>query len=392
MDKLRSKIRLKRNELVWRFMPEVMFRHYRHQNTKTEGIGNDNYPTIGIFSDIMGLHESYIKAAEEMNIPYKVVDLVASNWLEDIKASGCKLFFVWPNPFHPAWKTMCDERIMVIERELGLHVYPRLEELWVWESKRRMSYWLAAHDIKQPKTWIFYDYDESIRFANETQLPIVFKPDFGDCARGVRIVQSRCQAIGLAKQAFSRGFHVEGHHPNDRIWGCAIFQQYIPDAREWRVIRIGDSILCQRKGKKGDFHSGTRLVEYDTPSKTLLDFVMEICDERKFDCMSIDTLEDKQGNFYALELQTVFGVDPWGFYMVIDGVPGRYRIEDKQEKYHYSFVRGIFSENKCCNLRIRDGILKYYGIDVGFWEKPGELEQCIDLARTKYRHLITMGF
>ena len=357
MHKLLSKIRLRRNELLWRFVPKIMFDHYVCQPDRGFGKGSDSYPTIGIFRDFMGLHQSYIKAAEDIGVRYQIIDLISSDWLAQVKASECTLFFVWPNPFHSAWKTLYDDRITVIERELKRNVYPRLDEFWIWESKRRMAYWLEAHAVKHPKTWVLYDYDEAISFAQKVELPVVFKPDFGDCARGIKIVRKRSDAVVLAKNAFHKGFHVEGHHPNDRVWGCVIFQEFIGDAREWRLVKIGDSLFCQLKGKLGDFHSGTRLVEYENPPKKLLDFAIEICDKGNFDCMSLDILEDKIGNFYVLELQTVFGIDAWIFYMAIDGIPGRYIITNKNGKHEYVFEKGVFCENDCCNLRIRDGIL-----------------------------------
>lgn len=393
MNYFYKNLRCKLAELIWRFKPSIMFNRITQPVSGLPATIHDTESfTIGILGDLMGLHSSYVQAAISLGIPYKVINIMDSDWIISVEKSQCKLFFAWPNPYHSSWKTMFDERILVMERDLGLHVYPRFDEIWPWESKRRMSYWLDAHNVSAPKTWIFYKYEEALSFANSASLPLVFKPDFGDCARGVEIVRSRRRAVALIKKAFRVGFNVAGHHPNDRVWGCVIFQEFIQNAREWRVIKIGDSLLCQLKGKVGDFHSGTRLVEYETPSINILDFTIKICTKGQFDSMSIDILEDENGQFYALEIQTVFGVDPWDFYMAIDGIPGRYRLEKEVDGYNYVFEKGVFCENACCNLRIRDGILKYYGKDIGFWEKDGDLERCSELARTKFRNLIVKGF
>ena len=77
--------------------------------------------------------------------------------------------------------------------------------------------------------------------------------------------------------------------------------------------------------------------------------------------------------------------------MAVNGIPGRYKISKTGGVNQLLFEKGIFCENECCNLRIRDGIKKYYGIDVGFWEKTGDLEKYKELARTKYNHLIIRG-
>ncbi len=393
MKNLYKKIRLKIAESIWRHSPQVMLKRIKKSKDGllSSYIPDSKFPVIGILGDFMGLHDQYIQAAIDLNLRYKVVDIMCSDWINKVKKSECELFFTWPNPYHASWKQMIDERIRVMEKELGLKVYPRFDEIWPWESKRRMSYWMAAHSINAPKTWVFYDYEEAVSFARNTILPIVFKPDFGDCARGIEVVRTQSRAITLTKKAFRKGFHVEGHHPSDRIWGCAIFQEFIRDAREWRVAKIGDSLFCYLKGKIADFHSGTKLVEYETPSIDLLNFAMGICNTGQFDCMSIDILEDQSRQLHALEIQSIFGVDPWVFSMAINGVPGRYCLKKEGDTYNYLFEKGIFCENACCNLRIRDGLLKYYGIDIGFWEKPGELERFTELARTKYIHLIQKG-
>jgi hypothetical protein len=384
-------LRLKRNELLWRMLPGVMFRHRRWKPNTADGTGNQSLPTVGILRDFMGLHQPIVNACEQLGVSFKVIDIMVADWISAVRKSRCTLFFVWPNSVHPAWKNMFDERLRIIEHEFAKTVYPTCNEIWLWESKRRMSYWLDAHGVNQPKTWVLYDYEEAMAFAKNTALPIVSKPDFGDCARGVRIVRSRREALALAKRAFSNGVYVAGNHPCDRVWGCAVFQQFIPNAREWRMIRVGDSLFGYQKGRCGDFHSGTKLVEFHTPPKALLDFTMTICDACSFRSMNVDVLEDESGRYYANELQTVFGGDPWIFQMVVDGRPGRYRVEGAPGAHVYNFEPGVFCENECSNLRLRDGILAFCGTDIGFWENPRERERLIELAKTKHRPLVRVG-
>ncbi len=389
MNKWVQIFRQRRNECIWRFAPSVMLHHYHVSIPSTAKKGNDALPTIGILRDPMGLCVRYITAAEQLGVPYKLVDLWAADWLQHVRSSGCDLFFVWPSPL-PAWKLMCDERISTMEKDLGLKVYPSGAEIWPWESKRRMGYWMESHDVRHPKTWVFYDYDEALSFVEEVSFPVVYKPDFGDCGIGVRIVRQRREASFLVKQAFRRGVSVPGRHPSDRTWGSVIFQEYIEDAREWRVMRVGDSCFAYEKGRIGDYHSGTKLVRCMTPPQAVLEFGMALCDKGKFDCMSIDILEKGNGELFALEIQSLFGVDPWVFSLTVNGVPGRYRIEKQGSGYSFTFERGVFCENGFGNLRIRDGILKHYGMDIGFWEKEGELERCLELGRTQYSHLLSV--
>ena len=38
---------------------------------------------------------------------------------------------------------------------LGFTIFPSYNEMWVWESKRRMHYWFETNNIKHPQGWIF---------------------------------------------------------------------------------------------------------------------------------------------------------------------------------------------------------------------------------------------
>ena len=63
--------------------------------------------------------------------------------------------------------------------------------------------------------------------------------------------------IYLIYKAFRRGIVPRGHNPMDRQWGYVYLQEYLKDAEEWRMIRIGESYFGYRKEKVGDFHSGS---------------------------------------------------------------------------------------------------------------------------------------
>ena len=56
-----------------------------------------------------------------------------------------------------------------------------------------MSYWFKANGIPHADTWVFYNKDEALEFARTAELPLVFKPDRGSGATGVRIFRDRKQ-------------------------------------------------------------------------------------------------------------------------------------------------------------------------------------------------------
>ena len=134
----------------------------------------------------------------------------------------------------------------------------------------------------------------------------------------------------------------------DKEWGRIYLQDFIEDAQEWRMIRIGESFFGYRKEKSGDFHSGSHKWSWLDPGKDLLDFTFMVTEQGNFSSMDVDVLIDKQGKMYVNELQTVFGATTPKEMLKINGVEGRYRKINGQ----WVFEPGQFSANECSNLRL----------------------------------------
>jgi len=245
---------------------------------------------------------------------------------------------------------MLDERLRVIVEDLGQIVYPSCDELWLYESKRRMWYWLQAHGVPHPQTWVFYDHREALAFARSAELPIVGKSDFGSAASGVRIFRSRMGLVRWIQRCFGRGVIQRDGDPRDRHWGDVLLQKYLPEVKEWRMIRVGDSYFGRQKLKKGAYHSGTHLYGWLDPPQELLDLTRDITEKGRFTSMAIDIFETVGGTYYVNELQTVFGATQT-HQMRVNGSPGRY-VFDK-EKGLWRFEEGEFNRNDSCNLRVQ---------------------------------------
>jgi len=311
--------------------------------------GKSQY-TLGIISEFAHSHKHYIAACREMDVSYKVLDITGSDWVEVIRNCQCDAFLVWPSPLITIWKQMYDERLKVMVDDMGKMIFPSYDELWMWESKRRMRDWLVAHNVPHPRTWVFFNLDRVKQFLQSARFPVVFKPDFGDCARAVKILRSKKEALRILNKVWTSGLRLPGAHHLDVQWGSALLQEYLPDVNEWRVIRIGESYFGYKKQKRGDFHSGSHGVIFADPPRKLLNLARCITDIGGFRSMSLDIFETVDGHYYINELQTVFGRDPWDHQMEVNGKPGRY-VYDQSDR-QWSFEEGIFTENACCNLRV----------------------------------------
>lgn len=308
--------------------------------------------TLGIIKEFWHRHSRYVAACRELGVAYKLLDISGPDWLEVVRQSGCDAFLVCPSVQVSIWKQMYDERLRVISRDLGKTLFPGPDEIWLYESKRRTHYWLEANGIPCPRTWVFYNLKQAQDFIEQTELPIVYKSDLGSGASGVRIFRDRRALRSHVKHCFRKGFTTYRRSPNDKEWGTVLLQEYLPAAREWRMVRIGDSFFGHEKGKVGDFHSGSHVMLYSAPPSDLLDFVREVTDRGHFRSMDLDIFMVKENRYLVNELQTFFGMDdPSESQCMVGGKSGRYMWEETTRQW--CFDEGVFTQNFCCTLRVK---------------------------------------
>lgn len=331
---------------------ELWLDERQHNTLPQESDYTSEYPwTIGIIKEFWGGHTDYVAACRELGVKYRVLDIAVPNWLDLVRNNDYHAFLVRPSVQLTIWRDMFLERLYILERILKKMVYPTYNELWFYESKRKMYYWLEANGLPCARTWIFYDLEQAKEFACTVQLPIVYKTDLGSGASGVRIIKKRSELLKQVDRCFRRGVTTYRRHSLDREWGFIILQEYIPDAREWRIIRVDDSFFGYEKLRVGDFHSGAHKSNYGFPPIELLNFVKQVTEKFHFSSMAFDILVRDGTTFFVNELQTVFGMRFVRDVCIVDGVPGR--IVFNEEKQKWEFEPGNYSRNKLCNLRVQ---------------------------------------
>jgi glutathione synthase/RimK-type ligase-like ATP-grasp enzyme len=305
---------------------------------------------FGIVRNSAQYHKHFVQACIEESVPFRVLDLYREDWLQKVRDAGCQVLLVWPDATRTDLAAMVKDRISILS-SLGLPSVPSGREIWMYEDKRRTAYWLEAKQLPHPRTWIFYEREEAERFASACQLPIVFKLPFSAAGTGVRILRSRFALKAVVRKALGRGFVAAGYDRRDRQWGSVLLQEYLPEAREWRLVRIGASYFGHPKGRRGDLHSGSGRVEWTPPEVRHLDLLHSVTEAGGFRYMDVDVLETPDGRLYVNELQAVFGASTSVDQLRRDGVPGRMlRVSDGR----WEFEAGDYARNACANARIRD--------------------------------------
>ena len=306
---------------------------------------------VGILKGFDDQYRKYEKACAELGVDCRMINLTRASWLDELRAAPCDGYVCHPTAYTQPWKAMFEERLKIIEEELGKAVHPGAAERWPYESKRRMAYWLEANGVPHPCTRVFYEIGEALAFAEQAEYPLIFKTDLGSSASGVRLLRRPTEAFRLVAGAFAGGLRGKGRDPRDREWGSILFQEYVEGAREFRVAHFGNSWFGHEKiaHPETGFHSGSGDSAWNVPPEAVFDFCRELSARAGFRAMNYDVFVDRSGRLLVNELQAVFAAyNPSQMYR--DGVPGRMRFEEGA----WRFEEGLFCRNGCANLRVEE--------------------------------------
>lgn len=304
---------------------------------------------VGIIYSSIQYHTHWIAACIKRKVSYHIIYLERSDWMKQVQTSACDVFLVWPDIRTQEIKHMFDERLRIMVEEMGQKIYPSLKEVWLYENKRVQHYWLKHHSFPTPITRVFYDEAEALLFLNTAEYPLVMKSNHGASASGVYIIQDSKEAIKKAKSFLRKGYAPKLNAAGKRQMGSIYIQEYIPNTKEWRMVRIGGSYFGHGKDMTGQFHSGSGKANWDLPPKEAFDLLAAITEKGNFTSMDVDLFETADGKMFINELQTVFGNSIAKEQMKMNGVPGRYVFN---ESNNFIFEAGSFCENHLCDLRL----------------------------------------
>lgn len=314
----------------------------------------DSKYTVGILKEKWHLHSNYIRACNELNISYSVIDFFSKDWLSQLKSKQIDLLIARPSVQYTPWKDMFDNRLKLLNDSYALKIFPNYNELWIWESKLRTLDWLKINELPHPTSYVFYDFKELVDFASKCTYPIVYKASSGSGASGVKILKSSSQLKSVAKKVFKSGIRSYRKHKLDKEHGSVILQDYLSDVKEWRIIRIGDYFFGFEKLKNGEFHSGSQNFGYGMPPEACLNIARHVTDTYNFKYVDIDIFITEDGEFLINEIQPYFGQKDDRELLQIDGESGRLSYNEITKIW--DFEKGQFCKNNLCNLRVLEMI------------------------------------
>lgn len=307
--------------------------------------------TVGIHYDL-GVNQFSFRTRQLLKIlKYNDIDtclLYAGNSLFWKQVGGCDIvIFQWGH--HDYYRQIARSILPVIESQFKIRCYPNNISSWLYDDKVREYYWLKGLGFPIIKSWIFYDEDSAMRFAEQATYPIVFKLRSGAGSQMVTLLANKLHAIKLVNMMFRKGVRSNAILPNtflktiktdginhflrkrigrlkkavkdgslhfQKDWfihrNYILFQKFLPNNQyDTRVVVIGDyAFAFQRYNRPNDFRaSGSSTYSLD-PAKIDLQFIkiaMEISNKVGFDSMAYDFLYDEDHKPAIAEISYIFG-------------------------------------------------------------------------------------
>ncbi|WP_180002634.1 MULTISPECIES: ATP-grasp domain-containing protein [Acinetobacter] len=292
--------------------------------------------------------ERWIKYCELNNIEYAIVDAFSNTIISELKKYD---IFMWHH-HHAKYKdVLTAKRILFALEHAGIKVFPNFNTGWHFDDKVAQKYLLEAINAPLVNSYVFYDKEEALVWADQTIYPKVFKLKGGAGATNVKLVRNKNQAFKLINKAFGVGFsqfdkvgnlierynkfklkqdslagilkgifrlffspEFSKNQPKER--GYIYFQDFIPNNdSDIRVIVIGNKCFSiKRLIRKNDFRaSGSGNILYN-PQEIPIDCIkmaFDINKKLKSQCVAYDFIIDGKGKPLIIEISYGFSVEAY---------------------------------------------------------------------------------
>lgn len=172
--------------------------------------------------------ESWAEILEAQGVDIRWVDLTDHDPFGQVK--GCD-GVMWHHGGRLDDKLKANRILHSIELYLGIPVYPDHYASWHYDEKLAVHYMLKAADVPTPPTWVFWNKEEAIEWANQTDYPKVFKLSTGDSGKNIVKVDSSKEARRLIERMFGVGIYSGSLH-KEQVSGISRKRRLVGRFRE----------------------------------------------------------------------------------------------------------------------------------------------------------------
>lgn len=295
------------------------------------------------------------------------VDVYRPDILAQIQ--GCDAF-MWRWAHFGGMFQIARRLLPVIERELGIPVYPNQNTCWHYDDKIAQAYLFDALRIPSPKTWCWFSGSGAKAWARETTYPLVLKLAGGAGSENVRLIRTIDEANQWIERLFTSGAASLEEPREDPPWTLrkrlraaakalllgksldqpspvawplekqyALFQEFLPDnAYDTRVTVIGGRAFAFRRfNRPDDFRaSGSGLIDWNQQDidKGFLRLAYYVASQLKTQSCAIDGVYDSHRNHVTVEVSYTY------VSAAVHECPGHWELEGDPWNGTLSWVEG----------------------------------------------------
>lgn len=298
---------------------------------------------VAIHKSKWGFSADWIAYCERMNIPFKIVDCMHSNIINELE--GCEVVFWHHHHILPTDKIFAKQLLFALEHA-GKKVFPNFSTDWHFDDKLGQKYLFEACGVSHIPTVIFYSKREAYKWIKQTEYPKVFKLRNGAGSSNVKLVHKKSEAYRLVNIAFGRGFESYDRLSDlkdlfkkyrlkkaslmellksirrffvstefARIYGnekgYVLFQDFIPNNKfDIRIIVIaGKAFGIKRMVRKNDFRaSGSGFADYNRMQIDIrcVEMAFKVTRQLRAQCAAYDFVFDVQNHPVIVEISYGF--------------------------------------------------------------------------------------
>lgn len=132
------------------------------------------------------------------------VNVFRADILEQV--AGCA-GFMWRFGHLTDHQQIARRLLPVLERDLGMVVYPDQRTAWHYDDKIAQAFLLEALHIPMPRTWVWFDQEAARQWASTADYPLVLKLARGAGSTNVRLIGCQKEANLWIDRLFGSGLH-----------------------------------------------------------------------------------------------------------------------------------------------------------------------------------------
>lgn len=298
---------------------------------------------IGIHHKENSFSEYWVEYCKKNNIDYKIVNAYDSDIISQL--DDCDAF-MWHHSHVVTKDTLFAKQLLTAIQLSGKVTFPDIDTGWHFDDKVAQKYLFESRGAPLVPSYVFYNKEAAVKWAENTEFPKVFKLRGGAGATNVYLLHTRKEALRFIAKAFGKGFATADRYnelkdrctrfrkgkasiihvlkgivrlvytpSSDKRYhkegGYAYFQDFMPNQEyDTRIIVInGNKAFGEKRFvRKNDFRaSGSGEFSYNDIDPRIVKTAFDVAKRLKLQSVAFDFIYDENKNPLIVEISYAFG-------------------------------------------------------------------------------------